>query len=148
AAVRARGAGGVPGVGRRAGAPVPLAGVLRVAARLEGAATAPRVAADLAFDELTAGPVKARAGKVQVTLADRVLSVTKLDAQALDGAVNGSLTLDLAHMDRAHAVLRARGVSVAALEALARANAGVAGRLDADVDARGDLPDPAPTPVS
>ena len=138
----ARGDVEVAGIARRLGATVPLAGVLRVDARLAGAAAAPRVAADLAFDELTAGPAKARAGKAHVTLADRVLSVTKLDARALDGAVSGSLTLDLAHMDRAHAVLGARGVSVAALEALAQTKAGVAGRLDADVDARGDLRDP------
>ena len=138
----ARGDVEVAAVGRRVGATVPLAGVLRVDARLEGAAAAPRVATDLAFDELTAGLAKARAGKAHVTYVDRVLSVTKLDARALDGAVNGSLTLDLAHRDRAHAVLGARGVSVAALEALAETKAGVAGRLDADVDVRGDLRDP------
>ena len=138
----ARGDVEVAGVGRRAGATVPLAGALRVDARLEGPAAAPRVAGDVAFAELTAGPVKARAGKAHVALADRVLSVTKLDARAFDGSVNGSLVLDLQHRDRAHAVLGARGVSVAALEALARAKTGVSGRLDADVDARGDLRDP------
>jgi hypothetical protein len=138
----ARGDVEVAGVGRRAEATVPLAGALRVDARLEGPAAAPRVTGDVAFDELTAGPVKARAGKAHVALADRVLSVTKLDARAFDGSVNGSLVLDLQHMDRAHAVLGARGVSVAALEALARAKTGVSGRLDADVDARGDLRDP------
>jgi autotransporter translocation and assembly factor TamB len=45
-------------------------------------------------------------------------------------------------MDRAHVVLGARTVSVAALEALAGSKAGVGGRLDGDVDARGDLRDP------
>ena len=138
----ARGDVEVAGVGRRAGATVLLAGVLRVDARLEGPATAPRVTGDVAFDELTAGPVKARAGRAHVALVDRVLSVTKLDARAFDGAVNGSLVLDLQHMDRAHAVLGARGVSVAALESLAGAKSGVSGRLDADVDTRGDLRDP------
>jgi hypothetical protein len=138
----ARGDIEVAGVGRRAGATVPLAGVLRVDARLEGPAAAPRVTGDVAFDELTAGPVKARAGKAHAALADRVLSVTKLDARAFDGSVNGSLVLDLQHMDRAHTVLGARGVSVAALEALAQTKTGAGGRIDADVDARGDLRDP------
>src|SRR5262245_5464933 len=89
-------------IGRRAGATVPLAGVVRVDARLQGLAAAPRVTADVAFDELNAGPVKARAGKAHVALADRVLAVTKLEARALDGGVSGSLTLDLQHLDRAH----------------------------------------------
>ena len=62
----ARGDVEVAGVGRRAGATVLLAGVLRVDARLEGPATAPRVTGDVAFDELTAGPVKARAGSRQL----------------------------------------------------------------------------------
>ena len=129
-------------IGRRAGATVPLAGVVRVDARLQGPAAAPRVTADVAFDELSAGPVKARVGKAHVALADRVLSVTQLDARAFDGGVNGSLTLDLQHLDRAHAVLGARGVSVAALEALAGSKSGVTGRVDGDVEARGDLRDP------
>ena len=139
----ARGAVEIAGVGRRLGSTVPLAGVLRVDARLAGPAASPRVTADVASDELTAGPVKARAGKAHVALADGVLSVTKLAARAFDGAVTGSLVLELAHVDRTHAVLSARGVSVAALEALAGVKAGASGRLDGDVDARGDLRDPA-----
>ena len=90
------------------------------------------MAADVAFDELTAGPVKARSGKAHVALADGVLSVTKLNARAFDGAVNGSLTVELQHLDRAHVVLDARGVSVAALEPLIGAKTGVTGRLDAE----------------
>jgi len=129
-------------IGRRAGATLPLAGAVRVDARLQGPAAAPRVTADVAFDELSAGPVKARAGKAHVAFADHVLSVTKLDVRAFDGSVNGSLSFDLQHMDRAHAVLGARGVSVAALEALAGSKVGVTGRVDAAVDARGDLGDP------
>src|SRR5262249_40179157 len=86
----ARGAVEAASVGRRAGATVPLAGVVRVDAQVQGAAATPRVTADVAFDELSAGPVRARAGKAHVALIDRVLSVTKLDARAFDGGVNGS----------------------------------------------------------
>src|SRR5262245_12674231 len=129
-------------VGRRAGATVPLAGAVRIDARLQGPATAPRVTADVAFDELSAGPVRARAGKAHVAFADRVLSVTKADARVFDGGLNGSVTLDLQHLDRAHAVLAARGISVAALETLPGSKSGVTGRVDADVEARGDLRDP------
>jgi len=138
----ARGDVDVADLGRRIGSTVPLAGVVRVDGRVDGPASAPRAAADVAFDELTAGPVKARAGKAHVALADGVLSVTKVDARAFDGAVNGSLTIELQHPDRAHAMLDARGVSVAALEPLAGTRTGVSGRLDADVDVRGDLGDP------
>jgi autotransporter translocation and assembly factor TamB len=138
----ARGNVEVAGVGRRVGAPVPLDGLLRVDGKLEGPAASPRVAADVAFDELTAGPVKARSGKAHAALADGVLSVTKLDVRAFDGAINGSLTVELQHVDRAHLVLGARGISVAALEPLAGARTGVTGRLDAAVEARGDLRDP------
>lgn len=139
----ARGAVEVAGIARRVGATVPLAGALRVDARLAGPVASPRVTADVAFDELAAGPVKARAGKAHVALADGVLSVTKLDVRTFDGSMNGSLVLELEHLDRAHAVLAARGVSIAALEALAGVKTGVGGRLDGDVDARGDLRDPA-----
>src|SRR5262245_1145505 len=59
----ARGDVDVAAVGRRAGSALALAGVVGVSARLEGAVSAPRVTADVTFDELTAGPVKARAGK-------------------------------------------------------------------------------------
>jgi hypothetical protein len=138
----ARGDVDVAGVGRRVGSTVPLAGVLRVDARLGGGIASPRVTADVLFDELVAGPVTARAGKAQVMLVDRVLSVTKLDARAFDGAVTGSLVLDLEHLERAHAVVGARGVSVATLESLAGAKTGASGRLDAEVDARGDLRNP------
>ncbi len=140
--LRARGDVDVASIGRRIGTTMPLAGVIHVDGKIDGPATAPRVAADVAFDELTTGPVKARNGKAQVALADGVLSVTKLDARAFDGAVVGSLTVELAHLERAHAVLGGRGISVAALEPLARARSGVTGRLDADVDVHGDLGDP------
>jgi translocation-and-assembly-module (TAM) inner membrane subunit TamB-like protein len=139
--LRVRGDIDVASVGRRVGSTVPLDGVVRIDGRLEGSAVSPRVAADVAIDELTAGPVKARAAKAHVALADGVLSVTKLDARAFDGAVTGSLTLELERVDRAHAVLALRGISLAALEPLAGIKAGAAGRLDGDVDARGDLRD-------
>lgn len=132
----------VASVGRRAGSTVPLGGVARVDGRLEGPAASPRLAADVAIDELTAGPVKARAGKAHVALADGVLSVTKLAARVFDGAVTGSLTVELQRVDRTHAVLALRGISIASLEPLAGIKAGATGRLDGDVDARGDLRDP------
>jgi autotransporter translocation and assembly factor TamB len=138
----ARGDVELTGVGRRLGATVPLAGVVRVDSRLEGPAASPRVAADVAFDELTAGPVTARSGKAHAALADGVLSVTKLDARAFDGAISGSLTVEPQHVDRAHLVLVARGISVAALEPLTGTRSGVSGRLDVSVDTRGDLRDP------
>jgi autotransporter translocation and assembly factor TamB len=132
----------VASIGRRMSTTVPLAGVMRVDGRLEGPAESPRVAADVAAAELTAGPVKARAVKAHVALADGVLSVTKLEARAFDGAVTGALTLDPQHVARAHAVLALRGISIAALEPLAGIKAGASGRLEGEVDARGDLRDP------
>ena len=129
-------------VGRKVGSAWPLAGVIGVSARLEGAASAPRVTGDVKFDALTAGPVKARAGKAHVAFVDGVLSLTRLDAQAFEGAVKGSLVLELRRMDRAHVVLDVRGVSIAALEALGQTKIGVTGRLDGDVELRGDLRDP------
>jgi autotransporter translocation and assembly factor TamB len=138
----ARGDVDVAGVAHRVGATMPLTGVVKVDAKLDGLATAPRVAADVAFDELSAGPVKARTGKAHITLADGVLSVTRLEAQAWDGAVNGTLTVELAHLDRTQATIAARGVAVAALEPLVGTKIGITGRFDADVDARGDLRDP------
>ena len=132
----------VAGVGRRVGVTMPLAGVVKIDAKVDGPAAAPRVAADVAFDELTAGPVKARTGKAHVALADGVLSVTRLEAQAFDGGVNGELTVELGHLERTQARIAARGVAVAALEALVGAKTGITGRVDADLEARGDLRDP------
>jgi hypothetical protein len=129
-------------VGRKAGSAWALAGVVGVSARLEGAASGPRVTADVTFDDLTAGPVRARAGKAHATLVDGVLSLSRVEARAFDGAVKGSLVLELQHVERAHLILEARGVSIAALESLGRTKIGVTGRLDADLDARGDLRDP------
>jgi hypothetical protein len=138
----ARGDVDAAAVGRKVSSAWALAGVVGVSAKLEGAASAPRVTVDVTFDDLTAGPVKARAGKAHATLVDGVLSLGRFEARALDGAVKGSLVLELQHIERAHLVLEARGVSIAALEALGGAKIGVTGRLDADLDARGDLRDP------
>src|SRR5262245_61786987 len=138
----ARGDVDAAAVGRRVGSAWPLAGVVAVSARLEGAVSAPRVTADATFGDLTAGPVRARAGKAHATLIDGVLSLSRFEARAFDGAVTGSLVVELEHLDRAHLVLEARGVSIAALEALGRTKIGATGRVDADFDARGDLRDP------
>jgi hypothetical protein len=138
----ARGDVDAAAVGRRAASAWPLTGVVGVSARLEGAASAPRVTADVTFDDLTAGPVRARAGKAHATLIDGVLSLSRFEARAFDGAVKGSLVLELQHVERARLVVEARGVSIAALEALGRTKIGATGRLDADLDARGDLRDP------
>jgi autotransporter translocation and assembly factor TamB len=131
----------VAAIGARAGSPWPLAGLLRVNGRLSGSARAPKVSAEVAFDELTAGPVKARAGSARLGLADGVLSVAQLKARAFNGSASGSVAYDLAHPDRTHATLVLRDASVSALEEVAGLKSGVAGRVDADLDARGDLRD-------
>ena len=138
----ARGDVDASAIGRKVGSAWALGGVVGVSARLEGAASAPRITADATFDDLTAGPVRARAGKAHATLVDGVLSLSRVEARAFDGAVKGSLVLELQHLERAQLVVEARGVSIAALEALGHTRIGATGRLDADLDARGDVRDP------
>ncbi len=138
----ARGEIDLTAVARRAGSPWPLAGSARASARIEGTPRQPRVTAELVSPELTAGPVTARAVAARLALADGVLSVTQLSARAFDGSVNGSVTLELARPDRAAVTLGLRDVSSAALEALTGRHTGITGRLDADVDSRGDFRDP------
>ena len=128
-------------VGTRAGSTLAAGGPVRVNGRLAGSARAPRISADIAFDELAAGPVKARAGAARLGLADGVLSVTQLKARAFNGSASGSAAYELAHPDRTHVTLVLRDASAAALEEIAGLKSGVAGRLDADLDARGDLRD-------
>ena len=68
--VTVRGEVDVAAVGARAKSPWALAGLVRVNGRLEGPIESPKVSADVAFDELAAGPVKARAGAARLALAD------------------------------------------------------------------------------
>ncbi|HSE93655.1 MAG TPA: translocation/assembly module TamB domain-containing protein, partial [Methylomirabilota bacterium] len=128
-------------LGRRAGSPWRLAGLARASARLEGPAAAPRVTGNVALDELTAGPVKARAVMARLAFADGVLSVTQLGARAFDGSVSGTAVLEPAHLERARVTLSLRGVSSTALEKIAELETGVTARLDAEADVRGDLRD-------
>jgi translocation and assembly module TamB len=140
-ALTARGDVDLAAVGRLADAPWPLAGVVRLNGQLETSARVLKASAQIAFDELRAGPVKARGGSARLALADRVLSVTQAKARVFDGSATGSATLDLERPERAHVALVLRDVSAAALEELAGLKSGVSARLDADVDARGDLRD-------
>jgi hypothetical protein len=130
-------------LGRKLGSPWPLGGSARAKARLEGPAKAPRVTGNVAIGELAAGPVTARSVAARVALADGVLSVTQLSARAFEGAVTGSVVLDLARVDDVRVTMRLNDVSSAALERLAGLETGLAARLDADLDARGDIRDPA-----
>jgi autotransporter translocation and assembly factor TamB len=143
--VTVRGDVDVAAVGARAGSPWVLAGLVRVNARLEGPIEAPKVSADVAFDELAAGPVKARAGAARLVFAAGALTVTQLKAQAFDGSVTGSAVVVPAHPERDRVTVSLRNASSVALEALAGLKSGVTGRVDADADARGDLRDPART---
>src|SRR5215510_4022959 len=139
--VTVRGDVDVAAVGARAKSPWALAGLVRVNARLEGPIEAPKVSADVAFDELAAGPVKARAGSARLALADGALTVTELRARAFEGSVTGSAVVVPAHPERDQVTVSLRNVASAALEALAGRKSGVTARLDADAEARGDLRD-------
>src|SRR5262245_54142180 len=141
--VTVRGDVDVAAVGARAKSPWALAGLVRVNARLEGPIEAPKVSADVAFDELAAGPVKARAGSARLALADGALTVTELRARAFEGSVTGSAVVVPAHPERDHVTVSLRNVASAALEAVAGLKSGVTARLDADAEARGDLRDVA-----
>src|SRR5262245_11265449 len=139
--VTVRGDVDVAAVGARAKSPWALAGLVRVNARLEGPIEAPKVSADVAFDELAAGPVKARAGSARLALADGALTVTELRARAFEGSVTGSAVVVPAHPERDQVTVSLRNVASAALEALAGRKSGVPARLDADAEVRGDLSD-------
>jgi uncharacterized protein involved in outer membrane biogenesis len=128
-------------LGRRLGATWTLAGVARSTARLQGSAAAPHVSGNVSIDELRAGPVTARSVVGQLAFADGVASVRQLSARAFGGSLSGQATLEPAHLDRAHVMLRLRDVESAALEALGGFTSGVVARLDAEADARGDLRD-------
>jgi autotransporter translocation and assembly factor TamB len=141
--VTVRGDVDVAAVGARAKSPWALAGLVRVNGRLEGPIESPKVSADVAFDELAAGPVKARAGSARLALADGALTVTQLRARAFDGSVTGSAVVVPAHPERGHVTVSLRNVASAALEALAGLKSGVTARVDADAEARGDLRDVA-----
>jgi translocation-and-assembly-module (TAM) inner membrane subunit TamB-like protein len=130
-------------VGARAGSPWPLAGLVRVNGRLEGPIESPKVSADVAFDELAAGPVKARAGAARLALAAGALTVTQLRARAFDGSVTGSAVVVPAHPERDHVTVSLRNAASAALEELAGIKSGVIARIDADAEVRGDLRDVA-----
>jgi TamB, inner membrane protein subunit of TAM complex len=131
------------GVGRLAGSPWPLAGQVRVDGRLEGPVEALKAAADVAFDDLSAGPLKARAGSARLALDGGVLSASRLKARVFGGSVAGSATFVPEHSERSHVTLTLRDADTAMLGALAGLKSGVSGRVDADVDTRGDLSDVA-----
>ena len=141
--VTVRGDVDVAAVGARAGSPWALAGLVRVNGRLEGPIESPKVSADVAFDELAAGPVKARAGAARLAFAAGALTVTQLKAQAFDGSVTGSAVVVPAHPERDRVTVSLRNASSAALEALAGLKSGVTGRVDGDAEVRGDLRDVA-----
>lgn len=130
-------------LGRRFASPWALAGTARVNARVAGPLEKLQVTSSVAIDDLTAGPVKARSVAAQLALADGTLSVTKLSARAFDGSVTGSAAVELARLENTQVKLRLQDVGSPALERLAGVETGVAARLDADVEARGDLRDPA-----
>src|SRR5262247_3943863 len=135
----------VAAVGARARSPWKLAGLVRANGRLQGPIESPKVSADVAFDELVAGPVKARAGSARLALADGALTVTDARVQAFDGSVTGSAIVVPAHPERDHVTVSLRNVASAALEAVAGIKSGATARLDADAEARGDLRDVART---
>ena len=124
-------------LGRRLASAWTLAGVAKVDARVEGALEAPRVTATVAIDDLTAGPVKARAVAARLALANGVLSVTQLSARAFDGTVAGTATLVLARPDDIQVTLRLQNVASLELERLAGLQTGATARLDAEGEARG-----------
>src|SRR5262245_6173497 len=133
----------VAAVGARARSPWKLAGLVRANGRLQGPIESPRVSADVAFDELTAGPVKARAGSARLAVADGALTVTDARVRAFDGSVTGSAVVVPAHPERDHVTVSLRNVASAALEAVAGLKSGATARLDADAEARGNLRDVA-----
>ncbi len=130
-------------LGQRLASAWTLAGMARVNARVEGVPEKLRVTATVSIDDLTAGPVKARGVAAQLALADGVLSITQLTARAFDGSLTGSAAMELARLDNTRVTLRLQDVASAALERLAGLESGVTGRLDADLEARGNLGDPA-----
>jgi autotransporter translocation and assembly factor TamB len=141
--VNARGDLELGPLGRRLALAWPLAGVARVSARVEGALETPKVTASVAIDDLTAGPLKAGAVAARLALDHGVLSVTQLSARAFEGSVAGSATLVLARPENTQVTLRLQDVASAALERLADTQTGATARLDAEVEARGDVRDPA-----
>src|SRR5262245_5792540 len=130
-------------LGRKFASAWPLAGVARVNGRVEGSLEAPRVTGSVAIDDLTAGPLRARAVTARLALDKGVLSIPQLSARAFDGTVAGTATLVLARPDQTQVTLRLQDVASPELERLANLQSGAAGRLDAEVEARGDLRDPA-----
>jgi autotransporter translocation and assembly factor TamB len=130
-------------LGRRLASAWTLAGMAKVNARVEGVPEKLRVTATVAIDDLTAGPVKARSVAAKLALADGTLSVTELSARAFDGSITGSAAVELARLENTQVKLRLQDIGSPALERLVRLETGVTGRLDADVEARGDLRDPA-----
>jgi autotransporter translocation and assembly factor TamB len=141
--VSARGDVELGALGRRLASAWTLAGVAKVNARVEGALATPRVTANVAVDDLTAGPVKARAVAARLALANDVVSVTQLSARAFEGTVTGTATLVLARPGDTLVTLRLQDVASVELERLAGLQTGATGRLDADGEAKGDLRDPA-----
>ena len=141
--VTVRGDVDVAAVGARARSPWTLAGLVRVNGRLEGPIESPKVSADVAFDQLAAGPVKARAGSAKIALADGTLTIRELRARAFDGSVTGSAVVAPEHPERDQVTVSLRDVASAALEELAGLKSGVTARVDADAEARGDLRDVA-----
>jgi hypothetical protein len=130
-------------LGRRLASAWTLAGMAKVNARVEGVLEKLRVTATVAIDDLTAGSMKAQSVTAKLALADGTLSVTQLSARAFDGSVTGSAAVELARLENTQVTLRLQDVGSPAVERLAGLATGVTGRLDADVEARGDLRDPA-----
>jgi hypothetical protein len=123
----------------RAGAPWPIDGLARVDADLRGPLAAPRVTAEIAVPDLTAGPLRARAVALRAGWADGTLSVEDLRARALGGELGGSLVLPLAAPERARLTLRVRDAALPALEALVGRPLGLQGRLTGSGELAGDL---------
>jgi autotransporter translocation and assembly factor TamB len=139
--VTVRGDVDLAAVGARVRSPLALSGLVRVNGRLAGPIESPKVSADAAFDELEAGPVKARAGSARLALAEGTLTISELRARAFDGSVTGSAVVVPAHPERDHVTVSLRSVASAALEEIAGLKSGVTARVDADAEAQGDLRD-------
>jgi hypothetical protein len=128
-------------VAKLAGVTQGVAGVAEVDGTIRGAPAAPALAVSVAVPALDAGPVTARAVTARLQWRDGQLSLENAAARAFGGTVRGSLTLDPARLDSAHAQFALTDVALDALESLAGVRSGVRATLTVSGEAGGNLQD-------
>jgi translocation and assembly module TamB len=103
-----------------------------------GSSRAPLAELALAAREVVAGPVTASQVAGDLRWAEGIVAVRDLTARALGGTLAGSLHADPARLDATRLTVRARDLSLAAVERLTGGSSGTAARLDVDAHATGD----------